>query len=165
MKLNLDILPFGRSEIEVEQTLAAAEGPGKTDSTELLDGVMAVDNTERHVVLGGELTARVDAVCDRCLEGFRLEYPVPVDITVVRDRLHAEGEDDQNLDTWMIHQARGEVDLEEPLREAAMLARPQKVLCDENCRGLCPSCGVNLNRGECDCAAQDHDPRWDGLPD
>ena len=164
MKLNLDILPFGRSGIEVEQSLATAE----SDATEAEDGLvgeLTVDNTERHVVLGGELTATVAAVCDRCLEPFSQEYPVPVDITVIRDRLHAETEDDENLDTWVIHQAQGEVELDDPLREAALLARPQKSLCDENCRGLCPSCGVNLNRGGCDCAAEDHDPRWDGLPD
>ncbi len=164
MKMNLDILPFGRSELEVEQPVEVSGAGADEPVREILTGVLAVDNTTRHVILGGELEAVGEAVCDRCLEDFELRYKVPVDITVVRDRL-IEGQDgEQDVDSWVIHQARGLVELQDAFSEALQLARPQKMICREDCRGICPVCGCNRNRESCDCADQDHDPRWDGLP-
>lgn len=52
-----------------------------------------------------------------------------------------------------------EIDLGQLLREQFYLAVPMKPLCDEACRGLCPSCGTNLNRGTCECRRDWIDPR------
>ena len=165
MKLNLDILPSGRTELEVEQSIIVPADNGEESLNECLAGVLTVDNTDRHVILSGDLEARGESICDRCLERFELVFSVPVDITIVRDRYRHEIEETDEFDSWVLHQAQGEVDLDDPLREAAVLAQPQKMICNKDCRGLCPSCGVNLNRESCDCTAEDHDPRWDGLPD
>jgi uncharacterized protein len=52
------------------------------------------------------------------------------------------------------------LDLEPTLREQILLALPMDTLCGESCRGLCPSCGENLNDATCDCQPDMADPRW-----
>jgi uncharacterized protein len=53
--------------------------------------------------------------------------------------------------------------LEDVLREQVFLALPLKAICRDDCRGLCPHCGKNLNVEACDCAAPLEDPRWSAL--
>jgi uncharacterized metal-binding protein YceD (DUF177 family) len=55
------------------------------------------------------------------------------------------------------------VDVTEELRQTLLLALPIKPLCEDDCRGLCPRCGINLNTGSCDCRQKTIDPRWSGL--
>lgn len=49
------------------------------------------------------------------------------------------------------------------VRENVLLALPVQPLCDDDCRGLCPRCGANLNRGPCSCSTTHRDPRWGKL--
>jgi uncharacterized protein len=53
--------------------------------------------------------------------------------------------------------------LEDAVREQVLLALPLKLICREDCKGLCPQCGKNLNEGACSCAAPLQDLRWSGL--
>jgi uncharacterized protein len=53
-----------------------------------------------------------------------------------------------------------EIDLSEAVRQYMLLALPMKPLCREECAGLCPSCGHNLNLGPCGCPPSDIDPRF-----
>ena len=55
------------------------------------------------------------------------------------------------------------IDLEPLAREALVLDLPLAPLCREDCRGLCPTCGADLNQGDCDCSPADVDPRWAAL--
>jgi len=55
--------------------------------------------------------------------------------------------------------------LEDALREQVLLAVPLKVICHEDCSGLCPHCGKNLNVERCSCAEPVEDPRWSALKD
>lgn len=55
------------------------------------------------------------------------------------------------------------LDLEPLVREMVMLDAPSTPLCREDCAGLCPTCGANLNEGSCDCAPAPADPRWEAL--
>jgi uncharacterized protein len=58
-----------------------------------------------------------------------------------------------------------QIDLNELMREQFYLALPMKPLCREDCRGLCPQCGTNLNLGGCECDTGWHDPRLAPLKD
>ena len=49
------------------------------------------------------------------------------------------------------------------LREQVLLALPMKALCGVNCKGLCPSCGTNLNFGSCNCLKEQFNPHMDKL--
>jgi uncharacterized protein len=55
------------------------------------------------------------------------------------------------------------LDLTEAVRQYALLALPMKTLCRQDCAGLCPTCGRNLNQGGCDCPPQSVDPRFSKL--
>lgn len=160
MKLNLDILPVGRSEEDVELVFHRELEADPTDSF-TLDGRLTVDNTSANVLLAGEVRVRGQYDCDRCLEMYELSYTAPVNILIQRS---GHGDPDQESDIFEIHQHGGLVDLDEALREAAMIAWPLRTVCSDSCRGLCPICGQNLNVAECDCKPEADDPRWDALP-
>jgi uncharacterized protein len=57
------------------------------------------------------------------------------------------------------------MELGDSIREQALLALPVKVVCREDCKGLCPRCGKNLNQESCNCSSQSEDPRWNALRD
>lgn len=158
MKLDLERQGAGRTHLDVAERLRTG-APEPLPAELGLTGRLSVDNLEGRVVVMGTLEATGMAVCDRCLEEFDCRFETAVDIVILRD---ATSEDED--DPWVIHQRSGEVDLDEPLRGAALIGLPLKMLCVESCRGLCPHCGANRNRESCDCAPVDADPRWDGLP-
>ena len=159
MKLDLDRQRLGRSHLDVAERLGLdVEAPLPAEVE--LRGRLTVDNLESRMVVLGTLAATAAAVCDRCLEDFVCEFEAGIEIVVLRDTAT-----DEVSDPWVIHQRRGEVDLTESLRQAALLGMPQKMLCAAECRGLCPHCGVNRNREACPCAEQAGDPRWDDLPE
>ncbi len=159
MKLDLDRQEHGRSELPVEGDLALGLGDGRPDHA-TVRGNLLVDNVESRFLLNGTLQAQGRAECSRCLAAFDLRWDVPVEITVLRDVATDEGEGD----SLVIRQRKGEVDLTEAVRESVVLALPLAPLCREDCRGLCPRCGIDRNTGTCDCAEEDIDPRWAGLP-
>lgn len=159
MKLDLERQGPGRSRLDVDERLPTG-APEPLPSSVALCGSLRVDNLESRVLVTGVLDGEAVVVCDRCLEDFTCGFATAVEIVVLRD----PGSDEGELDSWVIHQRSGEVDLDEPLREAALLGLPLKFLCSDTCRGLCPHCGANRNRESCDCARDEDDSRWDELP-
>lgn len=115
--------------------------------------------------LVGSAQTELELPCSRCLETFRL----PVDVAFDQRYLpqgQASGEDesevaDEDLETSFYRD--DEIDLNELLREQFYLALPMKPLCRDECKGLCPQCGTNLNSGSCDCAPAWEDPRLAAL--
>lgn len=104
------------------------------------------------------LTARftLNLTCDRCAKVFSREYVVPVNHDLVTEI----GND--NGDECLVKIDSYHFDVETLVREDILLYLPSKVLCREDCRGICYRCGKDLNDGPCDCG-RDFDPRWDAL--
>jgi uncharacterized protein len=78
----------------------------------------------------------------------------------------AIGYDDDNLraeDLEFSLYEGTEVDLSPLIREQVLLALPTRPLCEDDCRGLCPHCGVNLNRTTCECRVENLDPRLEAI--
>jgi uncharacterized protein len=111
------------------------------------------------------LTGRAQTVlelsCSRCLEPFTMPVDVAIDLQYVPAsamKTEAEREvQDEDFETSYYRDDR--IDLNELLREQFYLQLPMKPLCRDDCRGLCPHCGTNLNTGSCDCPSQWTDPR------
>ncbi len=111
--------------------------------------------------LAGRLATRVEQACARCLEpvaqevsaSFDLVYR-PVSAISREEELSLSGED-LELGFYV---GQGFF-LADALAEQVHLALPMKVLCREECRGLCPHCGLNLNRERCRCSVRSVDPR------
>jgi uncharacterized protein len=117
-----------------------------------------------HFQLAGNVTSTLELPCSRCLEPFTL----PVDSTFdLRYQPHAhpvgsghEAEreiEEDDLSTAFY--ANEQIDLGQLMREQFYLSLPMKPLCRTDCRGLCPICGTNLNRGACECKRDWEDPR------
>jgi DUF177 domain-containing protein len=111
--------------------------------------------------LVGTVVTELELPCSRCLEPFRLPVAAPFDLRYLpASTASSEPErevDDEDLETSFYE--NDAIDLNELLREQFYLALPMKPLCQEDCRGLCPQCGTNLNTGTCDCAPVWEDPR------
>ena len=99
-------------------------------------------NTAGVLTARGEIRARMLCVCDRCGAEFELERTVPVDAPVVPE---TEGGEDGEA-----FRLEGDsLDIDDLLETVFILDMPTKFLCREDCRGLCPKCGKNLNEGSC----------------
>lgn len=114
--------------------------------------------------LAGTFSAGLEVSCARCLE--------PVSRTVRRefDLLYRPQGSDAGQEELSVTDAEAEIGyysgdgllLEDVLREQILLAIPMKVVCREDCKGLCPQCGANLNLASCNCT-RPMDPRWQAL--
>ncbi len=113
----------------------------------------------------GQIEATVRLECSRCLKEFDAQVGNKTDFIVCSESLYADrarnGIDDED---YVFFQGSELVaDLSNIVRQTIILAVGLKPLCSEECCGLCPQCGVNLNERSCDCAAKAIDPRWEGL--
>jgi len=117
------------------------------------------------------LSARYDyrqsLACQRCLEP--VEQPVAGDITLLLVQGAPRPVDgEQRLeeeDLGVVHVQGAEYDTRPLLLEQMQLNVPMKPVCRDDCKGLCPRCGANLNEGECGCEDDWEDPRWAALKD
>jgi uncharacterized protein len=115
--------------------------------------------------LRGRLSTGLELQCARCLE------PVKQDVEREFELLHRPLGADAGRDELSVTAAEAEIGyyqgdgilLEDVLREQVLLALPLKVTCREDCKGLCPHCGKNLNEEQCACNVPMEDPRWAAL--
>jgi len=115
--------------------------------------------------LVGSVQAQLEFSCARCLD------PVKQDVDWAFDLIYRPQGVDRRADEVSISEAETEIGyyqgegllLEDVLREQVLLATPVRALCREDCKGLCPQCGRNLNVEECHCETHLSDPRWEAL--
>ncbi len=106
-----------------------------------------------------ELLTVAHYTCDRCLEEFDRNLNSEFQLVYSKE-LRNQFEDD---DYRFLGENTSEIDLSTDIRENLLLVIPMKHLCKEDCLGLCPSCGVNLNYETCECKQNLIDPRWEAL--
>jgi uncharacterized protein len=99
--------------------------------------------------------------CDRCCSSFSRRIQGEVKTLYTRETLKSGALD--RSDIRIIPAGENELNLSADLIDALLLALPAKILCREDCAGLCPGCGADLNRTTCGCGGQEPDPRWDAL--
>jgi uncharacterized protein len=112
------------------------------------------------VVVRGRVRGTPKQECRRCLRP--VEGVFDEEITLVFDA-DATDEESGGGETFVFDPSSGSLDISEAVRGEMILASNPYVVCDPECKGLCPRCGANLNEGPCDCAAQEIDPRWEAL--
>ena len=95
------------------------------------------------VSLQGEVTATVSSRCAKCLED------VTIPLTAELDAQFAREPDPEDPDLYSFEGSKA--DITDAVRDALLLELPYRFLCSEDCKGLCPHCGVNLNLGTCTC--------------
>ena len=119
-----------------------------------------------NVRLTGALRSRISVPCARCLTATNVEVDELFDLSYVpateqggMSEDHELGEDDLQVAFYQ----GDEIDLDDVVRERLELALPMALYCKEDCRGLCPDCGANLNEGDCVCVYESPDSRWAAL--
>ncbi len=138
-----------------------------TGRAELVEEHHGKHEVIKDIRLRGKLQAKLELQCARCLE------PVLQDVSREFELLYRPLGADAGRDELSVTDAEAEIGyyqgegilLEDVLREQVLLALPLKVTCREDCKGLCPQCGRNLNQEQCSCSTEVEDPRWAALKD
>jgi len=111
----------------------------------------------QNIFLSGRAVCRVKAQCARCLEDFGLALDAPFSYVLVPKMDPKAQLDTEDLDLSFYEGE--EVDVSPLVCEQILLSLPTRPLCRDDCQGLCPSCGVNRNSGDCRCGEGAGDPR------
>jgi DUF177 domain-containing protein len=119
------------------------------------------------VFVNGHVDTRAQVDCDRCLQPVVL--PVSADFAleyITGPQYEASAAAELTEAELSVSVFDGEaIDVDEIVKEQILLAVPTRTLCREECKGICPECGIDRNTGECKCVANDIDPRWAALKD
>jgi uncharacterized protein len=130
-----------------------------------LKGIVKPDG--RRVQVKGSISTQAEVECDRCLQSINIPVEADFDVGYIRaseysaDETHELEDDDLNISV-----VEDEIiDMDDLAREQVLLAMPTRSLCREDCKGLCPVCGINKNMQACTCESKEVDPRWGALKD
>lgn len=126
-------------------------------SVEFAGNFFKVDD---NVLLTGDVEYTYEEECARCLTKFDNTVKTKFEAIVVK-----EADNNDESDEIKLVLKDGCVDLEEPVKQVIYLTMPMKAICKEDCKGICPTCGVNLNNDVCRCNNDLTDPRFDKLKD
>ena len=108
--------------------------------------------------ISGKIKATLEYGCVRCLCPCPINLILPINLLLTG---HKNGIEKQDI----IHfpETQDQIDLTDSIADLISLAEPMKPVCDDNCRGLCPNCGKNINQTPCDCIVDTDDNPWDEL--
>ena len=124
-----------------------------------------VSKTSTGFLLSGRLEYEQQLACPRCLKPTSMSVSSDVELLIeARSNEPTIGEielEEEDLDVLYVEGE--ELDTEPILIEQLQLNIPMRRLCREDCRGLCPACGVDLNEETCECERNETDPRWAAL--
>jgi uncharacterized protein len=122
-------------------------------------------NTEGEVRIQGRFEVQMEAECDRCLGRARFPLDTSFDLFYRPASFIAREEEveiDEGEAQLGFYQGGG-MELEDLLREQILLVMPMQRVCNEDCRGICPTCGKNRNETPCDCKDERAGNRWAAL--
>lgn len=157
--LKVSDIPSEGRDIDVPLTPGDLHLEGE-DSFAMADGRVRVRverGEDEAVHVRGPLEARLRMQCGRCLEPYDLAVRQELDLFYLPHRAEDAGEESEDEvelsdhDMVVAYYGGDRLDLGETVREQLLLGVPLKRLCREDCRGLCPTCGINRNTGTCDC--------------
>ena len=116
----------------------------------------------RELMIKGEGRVLLEIPCDRCLEAvpteFILEFTKNIDLDDSNDEQAMELDEKNYIDGYNL-------DVDKLLYNEILIGWPMKILCREDCKGICNMCGQNLNEGTCDCEDTSLDPRMSVIRD
>jgi uncharacterized protein len=149
--------PIGsKREYKVDEVVNITEGDSR------VRGEVGLTRTDRGVLVEGTLNTAVQVSCGRCLAMFNypLTFKLEEEYYPVIDVVTGSPVALPDEPGYFTIDERHSLDLTEAIRQYGLTALPMKPLCREDCAGLCPECGKNLNLGPCGCPTPEVDPRW-----
>jgi len=152
--------PIGSTrQYEINETIDVAGG------SHVVQGEVKLVHLDRGILVKGTLQTGIEVTCSRCLSLFSspLTLNIEEEYFPTSDAVSGASLPLPEEPGYFTIDERYVLDLTEAIHQHIMLAIPMKPLCREDCAGLCPNCGHNLNQGPCDCLPQGVDSRWSGL--
>ena len=150
------LVPDAEKSFQCQMDLSDLEFYGRKPIVRPVLAQGSVVNHAGALVLNGTARSELDLVCDRCGKEFSREKVVALDM-LLADELEQEDSEDE---IFLLD--GNELDLDELVTTAFVLAMDTKNLCSEDCKGLCAKCGADLNLGPCGCRPE-VDPRLAAL--
>src|SRR6516162_9042529 len=132
-----------------------------------LDWSATAERAGAEIRINGTLSTSIECPCSRCLEAARSDIKKPFDL-FFRERDEEMFDEDEEVeleeeDTRTAFFTGTKLAIGDILREQVLLALPMKALCTSDCKGLCSTCGTNLNSGSCNCPKEEFSPHMDTL--
>ena len=130
-----------------------------------ISGKVRLTRTDNGILVEGKLIGNIGLTCGRCLSEFRYDLNLIIEevfypTTDIHTGVAISVPDEPGCFTI---DENNILDLTDAVSQYALMAIPIKPLCRQECAGLCPNCGTNLNTSSCDCPSVVVDPRWDSL--
>ncbi len=156
----IDVGPLLRGEvkkIDIDYMLTPEPLAGvEFESDAHIVGALTDNAGYMRLVLKAELVYHGE--CARCLAPIDGVFSLDFERTVTTEGVLSESTLDEDVDEYVVVHGSS-LDVDEPLSEELVLAFPTKLLCSEDCLGLCPKCGKPKREGNCDCPTKEIDPR------
>ena len=175
MKIRIDHIKNKPYELHVEQpidvfpALARMQSDGECVFTGPVKADITIEREFDHLKAVGRVVVPMKLTCGRCL----ISYSTAVDsaFTIIfrkETAPNAEVEDETELcddDLISSSYCGDEIDLAHEIEEQVVMDIPLKALCEEECKGLCPACGTDLNTGSCTCSREPINLKFSALKD
>lgn len=148
---------FGRKidingELEINDADYTFDGPVKISGS--------IYNNGQSLAFKANCSGVLKTQCARCLKDIDVSVKFPIDENLIQNNEDAVSDDED-----VILFEGYTVEIDDIVANSFLLNTPMRYLCSEDCKGLCQTCGADLNEGECGCNQDYIDPRWSGLVD
>jgi len=176
MRIRIEELKQGQIDLAFEETpesfavLKEMADNGVCEFLTLLKAALRAQQIGDMVELEGSIATTVRLDCGRCLQSFEMPIESQFALTYCQGEPDPEDSDPNQEeleltteDIGLIYYQGDEIDIRTEIQEQVVLAFPLKPLCRQDCRGLCPQCGSDLNAAKCDCNRSPSGGKFDAL--
>ncbi len=118
------------------------------------------NESNKRLLIQGETEVTIAIPCDRCLEVVESLFPIKIDKEIDL----TDGDQEKGMD-GLNYMVGTNLDVDQLIFGEILVSWPMKVLCREDCKGICKRCGANLNMAECQCQKTEPDPRMAAIQD
>jgi uncharacterized protein len=165
IKVDIGTLPEGLSEVDMAAEASELDVEmecGRLESPVEIN--LEANRNVNEIRLKGRASVGAVLECGRCLAEYSLKLQSPIDLwCIIGGDTPAEDGCDRAENVMEVPVGTKYIDITDHLRSELLVLVPLKPLCENECKGLCPKCGANLNAAQCSCDTRNHDSRWDAL--
>jgi DUF177 domain-containing protein len=168
--MKVDLLSVTDEPLPFDFKIAAGEIDLETEGVKVIGEIHVKGKLSKNAAksdVKGTISAPLEIDCTRCLAPVERTLEIVFQADFVGKELFPDSKEthveNSDLDTDVLE--GNELDLTQMAREQILLNLPEQALCREECKGICPTCGKDLNEGECKCGEDEIDPRWAALKD
>lgn len=169
VKIDIGILSIGLHELEFVEHSKDFEIEDQEMFPNPVYSHVFIDKGETHIYIKANVCSKAHFFCDRCLREFNQDLSGNMNIYYEVVSKGSKGHlvdaevNDPEHSVRIYRPDKKVIDLSPDILETLFLTIPMKMLCSEDCVGLCPGCAIDLSVDSCDCVKNENDPRWDAL--